>query len=188
MTRKENITKIWQNTKKTFSVISKISNIVLALPIVWQILIYVFSIIAISLVFAYKWTMERLIQLIHSKIWSTPVILKVWQLLVLMIIISLLYLIINKLLKKHTERKKFVEFNGYNWRIENDIFDRIHIDSFPYCLKHNEQIIWNNDTARYVHCKECGKRIRFSEIQNMYNDLQKYVRQKFDLYYLPDIN
>ena len=120
--------------------------------------------------------------------WQIQIIPKLWQILFLMLIVIISYIYSKKLIKRYKFNKSLIEFQNYKWRIIKDIFGRYHIDSFPYCIEHNKQIVWTKDSTRYCRCPDCDKPYSFEDIQKIYPEIKKHVRKEFNLFYLPDIN
>lgn len=194
--------KIKKYLKDNLSFLGDISSILGFLYLIAKILIVIIPAFFAVLVILYLTAYDVAEVILNAPIWKIQIILKLWQVLLLILIAYMITIYIlkrynkfhsnvNNFIKEYNlklNQNEFILYENFNWHIPKDIFDRYHIDRFPYCIKHNKQIVWTKDSIRIHRCPDCDNTYKSENIEKLYPELQEYIRKELNLFYLPELN
>ncbi len=148
----------------------------------------------------YKYIFINIVILIQSiyywKYWTKPIILNLWILITIIIFLSIgLFYILKSYIHfykstnefiDNLKNKEFIEFKNFKWQIAKNQFDRIIIDSLPYCMICGKRLSYG-DNRNYLHCFDCQKTYKFDEINELCINVKKFIKDKYKLDYLPEL-
>lgn len=107
--------------------------------------------------------------------WKTPIILKLWHILAILLIILMFYIVRHILIIKN----KFIKHDILLWHKAKDHFNKIQIDFPPYCLKHKKQLQQESQQFfMYLICPICKDRYSKDDLKELHKEVINKINLK----------